>query len=38
MDELAADKLLQSQAPSAEREEEIEALREKYNLPGSGMI
>ena len=37
-DELTADKLLQPQAPSAEREEEIEALREKYNLPGSGMI
>jgi nitroreductase len=38
LDELTADKLLQPQAPSPEREGEIEALREKYNLPGSGMI
>jgi nitroreductase len=36
--ELTEDKLFQPQAPSPEREAEIEALRQKYDLPRSGMI
>ena len=38
VDELTAEKLLQAPAPLPGREEEIEALREDYDLPGSGMI
>lgn len=38
VEELTADKLLQPQAPLAGREQEIEAIRDKYDLPGSGMI
>jgi nitroreductase len=38
VDELGRDKLLQETAPRLGREEEVEALREKYDLPGSGMI
>ncbi|MBT4521979.1 MAG: hypothetical protein HOC23_18425 [Halieaceae bacterium] len=36
--QLEADQLLQQQAPLPGREEEIEAIREKYDLPGSGMV
>ena len=36
--ELTGDGLFQEPAPKPGREEEIEALREKYDLPGSGMI
>jgi len=38
VDELTSDKLLQAPAPLPGREEQIEELREKYDLPGSGMI
>jgi nitroreductase len=38
VDALTRDKLLQPSAPLPGREEEIEAIREKYRLPGSGMI
>jgi nitroreductase len=38
IEELTEDKLFQPQAPLPGREEEIEALRQKYNLPRSGMI
>jgi hypothetical protein len=40
IEELTRDQLLQAQAPNHDpaREAEIEALREKYNLPGAGMI
>jgi nitroreductase len=38
VDELKRDKLLQPQAPLPGREEEIETIRKKYNLPRSGMI
>ena len=36
--ELTRDRLLQPPAPLSGREEAIEAIREKYDLPGSGMI
>ena len=36
--ELTDDKLLQPAAPLPGREDAVEALREKYDLPGSGMI
>jgi len=36
--ELTKDGLFQEQAPKQGREEEIEGIREKYDLPGSGMI
>ncbi len=36
--QLTQDKFFQAAAPSTNREEELEALRQKYNLPGSGMI
>jgi len=35
---LTREKLLQAPAPLPGREEEIEAIRERYDLPGSGMI
>ncbi|MCP4007676.1 MAG: hypothetical protein GY725_26135 [bacterium] len=38
VDELTRDRLLQSGAPQSGREEEIERIRVKYDLPGSGMI
>lgn len=40
VEELARDRMLQepATADNAEREAEIEALRQKYNLPGAGMI
>jgi nitroreductase len=38
LDGLAQDKLHQPAAPLPGREEEIEKIKEKYNLPGSGMI
>ncbi len=38
VDDLTATKLLQPAAPLPGREEEIEAIRAKYKLPGSGMI
>ena len=38
VDELTRDRLLQPSAPLPGREESIEAIREKYELPGSGMI
>ncbi len=38
VDELTREKLLQPEAPLPGREEEIEKIREKYDLPGSGMI
>ena len=38
VDELTRDKLLQAPAPLPGREEEIERIRERYELPGSGMI
>lgn len=38
VDELTRDRLLQPAAPLPGREEEIEAIRKKYDLPGSGMI
>ena len=36
--ELSRDGLIQEPAPKPGREEEIESIREKYDLPGSGMI
>jgi len=36
--DLTRDKLFQSAAPRAGRDEEIEKIRAKYDLPGSGMI
>jgi len=38
VDELTREKLLQAPAPLPGREEEIERIRERYKLPGSGMI
>jgi nitroreductase len=38
VDELTRDDLLQAVAPQPGREEEIERIREEYDLPGSGMI
>ena len=38
VDELTREKLLQAPAPLPGREEEIERIRERYQLPGSGMI
>ena len=38
VDGLTRDKLIQPPAPLPGREEEIEAIRNKYDLPGSGMI
>jgi nitroreductase len=38
VDELTQQKLLQAPAPLSGREEEIESIRERYKLPGSGMI
>jgi len=38
VDELSRDRLLQPPAPLPGREESIEAIRERYDLPGSGMI
>ncbi len=38
VDELTSDKIFQPAAPLPGREEEIEELRKKYNLPGCGMI
>ena len=38
VDELTRDKFLQPQAPAPGREKEIEAIRKKHDLPGSGMI
>ena len=38
VDGLTRDKLIQPLAPLPGREEEIEAIRKKYDLPGSGMI
>jgi hypothetical protein len=38
VDELTRDQMLQPSAPLPGREESIEAIREKYDLPGSGMI
>jgi nitroreductase len=38
VDELTRDKLLQTPAPLPGRAEDVEAIREKYDLPGSGMI
>jgi len=38
VDELSRDRLLQAPAPLPGREASIEAIREKYDLPGSGMI
>jgi nitroreductase len=38
VDELAREKLIQAPAPLPGREEEIEGIRGKYDLPGSGMI
>jgi hypothetical protein len=36
--ELTEDKLLQPAAPLPGREDQIETIRKKYDLPGSGMI
>ena len=38
VDSLTSDKLHQPEAPQPGRDEEIEAIRVKYDLPGSGMI
>ena len=38
VDELTGDKLFQAPAPRADREEEVEKIRVKYDLPRSGMI
>ncbi|MBW2267135.1 MAG: nitroreductase family protein [Deltaproteobacteria bacterium] len=38
LDELEQDKFFQPAAPLPKREEEVEAIRKKYNLPRSGMI
>jgi nitroreductase len=38
VDELTRGKLLQAPAPLPGREEEIESIRKRYKLPGSGMI
>ena len=38
VDELTREKLLQAPAPLPGRDEEIERIRERYELPGSGMI
>lgn len=38
VEQLTKDKMFQAAAPLPGREEEVEALKEKYNLPGSGMI
>ncbi len=38
VEELEGNRLLQEPPPGPGREEEIEAIREKYDLPGSGMI
>ena len=38
VDELSGEKLIQASAPLPGREEEIEGIREKYDLSGSGMI
>ena len=38
IDELTRDKLFQPEAPLPGREEEVEAIRDKYKLPRSGMI
>ncbi|MBW2241922.1 MAG: nitroreductase family protein, partial [Deltaproteobacteria bacterium] len=38
VDELTQGRLLQAPAPLPGREEEIEGIRERYELPGSGMI
>ena len=38
VDGLTRDKLIQPAAPLPGRDEEIEAIRKKYDLPGSGMI
>lgn len=38
VDELTRDKLFQAAAPLPNRDEEIEAIRQKYDLPRSGMI
>lgn len=38
VDELKREKLFQASAPLPGREEEIESIRERYKLPGSGMI
>jgi hypothetical protein len=38
VDQLRNDKLFQPAAPLPGRTEQIEAIREKYNLPGKGMI
>jgi hypothetical protein len=35
---LKAEQMIQEPGPLPGREEEIEAIREKYNLPGSGMV
>ena len=38
LEELRHDGLFQEPAPKPNREAEIESIREKYDLPGSGMI
>jgi hypothetical protein len=38
VDELTGDKFFQAPAPTPGREEEIDEIAEKYDLPGSGMI
>ncbi|MCP3983889.1 MAG: hypothetical protein GY723_05840, partial [bacterium] len=38
VDDLTGDKLFQAAAPVAGREEQIEEIRAKFKLPGSGMI
>jgi nitroreductase len=38
VEELTRDQFFQEPAPKPGREEEIEGIREKYHLPGSGMI
>ncbi|MEH6551700.1 MAG: nitroreductase family protein [Pseudomonadales bacterium] len=38
VDELTKDAVFQAAAPQPGRTEEVEALRDKYDLPGSGMI
>ncbi|MBW1884572.1 MAG: hypothetical protein JRJ58_13650, partial [Deltaproteobacteria bacterium] len=38
IDGLSRDKLFQPAAPMPGREEQIEAIRTKFKLPGSGMI
>ena len=38
VDGLTRDKLFQANAPLPNRDEEIEAIRQKYDLPRSGMI